>query len=95
MSSPHDRTDGKPEAWIEMLHEDRNDLDPILRDMYDQMREPDGHVDNILKIHSLNPASLQVHYDFYKLVMYGPSPLSRAQREMIAVVVSTVNQCHY
>ena len=95
MSSPHNRTDGKPEAWIEMLHEDRSDLDPILRDMYDKMREPDGHVDNILKIHSLHPASLQVHYDFYKLVMHGPSPLSRAQREMIAVVVSTVNQCHY
>jgi hypothetical protein len=48
-------------------------------------------VDNILKIHSLHPTSLRSHYDFYKLVMHGPGPLSRIQRERIAAVVSTVN----
>jgi alkylhydroperoxidase family enzyme len=31
----------------------------------------------------------------YGSIMFGPSPLSRAQREMIAVVTSTVNDCHY
>jgi alkylhydroperoxidase family enzyme len=31
----------------------------------------------------------------YVTVMRGESDLSRAQREMIAVVVSTANQCHY
>ena len=81
--------------WIETQHEDAPDLDPALRDLYAAMRDPRGHVDNILKIHSLHPASLQMHYDFYKLVMYGRSPLTRIQREMIAVVVSAVNQCHY
>ena len=83
------------EAWIEMLHEDRDDLDPVLQEQYEKVRELRGHVDNILKIHSLHPASLQAHYDFYKLVMYGRSPLTRAQREMIAVTVSAVNHCHY
>ncbi len=82
-------------AWIETHDEDATDLDPALRDLYAGMRDPSGHVDNILKIHSLHPASLQVHYDFYKLVMYGRSPLSRIQREMIAVVTSATNQCHY
>ena len=52
-------------------------------------------VDKILKIHSLNPRSLDGHYAFYKTLMYGTSDLSRAEREMIAVVVSRVNDCHY
>lgn len=56
---------------------------------------PQGNLDHILKIHSLNPRSLQVHYDLYRHLMYGRSDLSRADREMIAVVVSKVNHCHY
>jgi alkylhydroperoxidase family enzyme len=59
------------------------------------MLEPDGSVDNILSIHSLNPASLKSHFDLYKQCMYGQSELTRRQREMIAVVVSAVNKCHY
>ncbi len=31
----------------------------------------------------------------YKTLMYGKSPLRRTEREMIAVVVSAINQCHY
>ena len=31
----------------------------------------------------------------YLSIMYGPSPLSRAQREMMAVVTSQANDCHY
>jgi alkylhydroperoxidase family enzyme len=52
-------------------------------------------VDHILAVHSLRPSSLRTHYDLYKDVMFGPSELSRAQREMIAVVVSVANRCHY
>ena len=51
--------------------------------------------DHILAIHSLNPRSMKVHYDLYRHLMYGRSDLSRAEREMIAVVVSRVNECHY
>ena len=82
-------------AWIHTEDENSQNLDPQLRALYDRMRDPRGHVDNILKIHSLHPASLVAHYDLYKLVMYGSSPLSRIQREMIAVVVSAVNRCEY
>jgi alkylhydroperoxidase family enzyme len=67
----------------------------VLKRMYDRMRDPRGPVDNILKIHSLNPAGLRAHYDLYKSVMHGPSELSRSEREMIAVVVSRLNDCHY
>ena len=58
-------------------------------------RDPAGGVDNVLKIHSLSPASMKAHFELYRLLMRGPSELSRAQREMIAVVVSAINRCHY
>ena len=80
-------------AWIRTI--DEAEADGKLREHYDRMREPGGGVDNILKIHSLNPGSLQGHFDFYRALMRGRSPLSRAQREMIAVAVSAANRCRY
>ena len=66
-----------------------------LAEQYSRMRDADGNVANILTVHSLNPAALQAHFELFKTVMFGPSELSRAQREMIAVVVSAANNCHY
>ena len=80
-------------AWIKIIPEEEADGD--LKEMYDQETAPWGGVDNILKIHSLNPDSLQGHFEFYRTLMRGRSPLTRPQREMIAVVVSTANHCHY
>ncbi len=51
--------------------------------------------DNILRIHGVHSRTMPLHYDLYRELMYGRGPLSRAQREMIAVVVSAHNQCHY
>lgn len=74
---------------------DETEAEGNLQEMYAKLVEPWGGVDNILKIHSLNPASLQAHFDFYKVVMRGNRDLSRVKREMIAVVVSTLNRCEY
>jgi alkylhydroperoxidase family enzyme len=38
---------------------------------------------------------MQTHYDLYAHLMRGRPPLSRTQREMIAVLVSVTNRCHY
>lgn len=54
-----------------------------------------GGIDHILKIHGPNPPSLEAHYVVYKTLMYGKSPLSRKQREMIALVASALNDCTY
>ncbi len=80
-------------AWIRTI--DEAEADGKLRELYARIREPWGGVDNIMKIHSLNPGSLQGHLEFYRTLMRGRSPLTRAQREMIAVAVSAVNRCHY
>ncbi len=66
-----------------------------LADCYAQMKDATGNVANILTVHSLNPPALRAHCGLYKTLMFGRSELSRAQREMIAVVVSTANECHY
>ncbi len=79
-------------AWIRMI--DEAEAEGPLAELYRQVagREP---LDNILKIHGLNPPSLRAHFELYKTLMYGRSPLSRTQREMIAVAVSAANRCHY
>ena len=51
--------------------------------------------DNILRIHGVHSRVMRQHYDFYRELMFGKGPLSRIQREMIAVVVSAANDCHY
>ena len=80
-------------AWIDTI--DETQATGRLQKLYRELTEPWGGVDNILKIHSLNPRALQGHVQLYSAVMHAPSPLSRARREMIGVVVSRINQCHY
>ena len=80
-------------AWINVINEEK--ATGSLKDQYNNLIEPWGGVDNILKIHSLNPESLDAHVRLYKMAMYGKSGVQRREKEMIAVVVSTINQCHY
>ena len=81
-------------AWIRMVPEDEV-RDEHLRTLYERYSTPSYGVDHIMKIHSLDPKSMELHHDYYKHLMTGRSGLSRAQREMIAVVVSAANKCHY
>ena len=50
---------------------------------------------HILASHSLNPAAMRAHITLYRTIMFGESPLSRVEREAMAVAVSTANACHY
>lgn len=78
-------------AWIRWIEE--GEATGRLREIYDRLGG--AGIDHILKIHSLSPESLEGHYRYYEHIMRGPSGLSRAEREMIAVVVSAANDCHY
>ncbi|MGH7614402.1 MAG: hypothetical protein ACREMW_10240 [Gemmatimonadales bacterium] len=51
--------------------------------------------DHILRVHGVHPRAMWLHYQLYVEVMRGPSPLTRVQREMLAVGVSAANRCHY
>jgi alkylhydroperoxidase family enzyme len=81
-------------AWIRTISED--DADPELRSLYDGMVDPvSRRVDYILTIHSLHPQGLAGHHSVYKAVMTSTRTLRKAEREMIALVVSSLNKCHY
>ena len=54
-----------------------------------------GKVFNIVKAMSLNPRVLGASMGLYQAIMFGPSELSRGERELLAVVVSRENDCHY
>ncbi len=80
-------------AWIETVSEDTATAE--LKSIYSYQQEQAGAIANILKIHSLAPAILEAHLRLYSAVMHAPGPLSRKHREMIAVVVSVINECQY
>lgn len=77
-------------ARIEML--EYEEADAKMKELYDRFG---GQMANILKVHSLNPKSLEAHYGYYRVIMFGKSPLPRRLREMIATVVSSTNECFY
>jgi len=62
-----------------------------LASIYARFRGPDGKVGNGIKAHSINPEALEAHVGLYQQVMYGYSPLSVDERELVAAVVSKAN----
>lgn len=81
-------------AWIRVI--EPQESEGVLAQHYAKAVRRAGWVWNIVKIMSLKPEQI-VHAieGMYAGMMHGPSGLSRAQREMIAVVVSRINSCHY
>lgn len=67
----------------------------LLKKQYEAALARTGRIWNIVSIMSLNPRAMKTSLDFYRHLMHGPSPLSRGQREMLAVVVSAANHCAY
>ena len=67
----------------------------LLAKEYDAAIDRAGKVFNIVKAMCLNPTVLNRSMELYKAIMFGPSELSRIERELLATVVSTANDCHY
>jgi uncharacterized peroxidase-related enzyme len=80
-------------AFIDTIAE--SDATGPLADLYRRYANPDATVDNVLKVHSLNPESLEAHGVLYVQSMHRPSPLSRVEREILGVTVSRLNGCRY
>ena len=80
-------------AWIRTIGKD--EASGELERLYRQIDPQDEGVDNILSIHSLHPRTLRDHLMLYKTLMFGEGPLSRRERELVAVAVSRANDCHY
>ncbi len=66
-----------------------------LKEIYDELVEKRGKLADVHTIQSLRPESIVKHIDLYMEIMFAKSELSRAEREMMAVVVSAANGCEY
>ncbi len=84
-------------AWIKSYDDDSLPDDAFLEELYRQERDPStGQLDHILSVHSLFPQSLADHAQLYHSIMHNlDGELSLTERELIGVVVSVLNECHY
>ena len=70
-------------------------LDERKQSYFDKCVEKLGFIPNVLRAHSFHPEKLDTFINLYNHVMVGESELSELEREMIAVVVSSINRCFY
>ncbi|MFN3265580.1 MAG: peroxidase-related enzyme [Deinococcales bacterium] len=74
---------------------DSQALPEELQTLFATAKDKLGFVPNVLHIYSLRPDHLLAWRNHYELLMRGESKLTLAQREMIAVTVSSLNRCFY
>ena len=74
---------------------DPDDATGVVADEYAAAVERAGKIFNIVRSMSLSPESLRASMGLYKAIMYGPSGLTRQERELLATVVSATNECYY
>ena len=65
------------------------------RAYFDKCQEKLGLVPNVLQSYAFDDRKLRAFTDTYNDLMLGDSGLSKLEREMIAVVVSSINHCYY
>jgi hypothetical protein len=80
-------------SWIKTTSE--QDARGRLREIYESIREGMPVVPNIMQSLSLKPEVLAAVARVFTTGTFGSSNLSRIQEEMVATVVSSLNQCHY
>jgi uncharacterized peroxidase-related enzyme len=71
------------------------ELSPAMQAYFQKCQEKLGFVPNVLKAYAFDMAKLEAFVAMYNDLMLGPSGLSKLEREMIAVAVSSYNHCYY
>ena len=79
--------------WIKTVEE--SEARGLLTWVYRALRWTRGRVPNIVKVSSLHPRLLVTLGPLFRTLMEGASPLTPAQRKMVAIVASKVNNCFY
>jgi uncharacterized peroxidase-related enzyme len=70
-------------------------LDDDLKTIWQKCLEKLGFVPNVFSAYSLKPQRLRNFMAMYNEIMLSESSLSKLEREMVAVVVSSANRCYY
>ena len=71
------------------------ELSPAMQAYFDKCDEKIDFVPNVLRAYAHDNAKLEAFAALYNDLMLAPSGLSKLEREMIAVVVSSQNRCYY
>lgn len=79
--------------WIEQIPVE--DATGLLKQEFDKALRRAGRVWHIVHVMSVNPAALRDSIRFYATIMFGESPLTRVQRELLATVTSVELDCFY
>ena len=81
-------------AWIRMISDE--DADGELKDVLALSRTPHGTVDNVLRVHSLRPATMRGHILLYRSILHDDANrLPNWLQECIGSYVSIINNCPY
>ena len=80
-------------TWVRTV--DPNEAEGTVKTLYEGVQTARGFVPNIVRSTTIRPDLTRAWMGLYTTVMFGASELSRAQREMLATVVSVANRCHY
>ena len=80
-------------AWIRLVADD--EAKGRLAKSYRSAIGRAGRVFGIVRTMSLSPNVLDASMLLYQRIMFAKEGLSRRQRELVAVVVSAANDCHY
>ena len=83
------------DAVITALDLPPEQLSPEMAAYFAKCEEKLGFVPNVLKAYAFDPAKLSAFVAMYNDLMLAPSGLTKLEREMIAVAVSSHNQCYY
>jgi uncharacterized peroxidase-related enzyme len=85
----------QPEHISKLGVPDPDALDEDLRTIWRKCVDKLGFVPNVYSAYSLKPQRLRNFMTMYNEVMLADSGLSKLEREMVAVVVSSANRCYY
>jgi alkylhydroperoxidase family enzyme len=66
-----------------------------VKEEYAKLEQILGFVPSMTQVLSLKPRTMEAHQNLFRVLFYGPSKLSRADREMISTYVSKLNRCVY
>ena len=92
---PAERQTAKDDSEITALSLQRAKLSPAMEAYFGKCQEKLGFVPNVLTAYAFDNAKLEAFVGMYNDLMLAPSGLSKLEREMIAVAVSSVNRCYY
>ncbi len=81
-------------AWIRMISD--AEAEGTVQEMFDLVRTPHGTVDNVMRVHSLRPHTMQGHVSLYRSVLHNPdNTLPFWFLEVVASYTSILNRCSY